>query len=72
MYILLVFPAWYIVRSTTQSMYAAPLTPLLPGCRVLTEGFTREDTVSGGVLHVDVQVGAFHGDDEVDVYLEVV
>lgn len=72
MYILLVFPAWYIVRSTTQSMYAAPLTPLLPGCRVLTEGFAREDTVSGGVLHVDVQVGAFHGDDEVNVYLEVV
>lgn len=46
--------------------------PPRPRRRIAPEHVTREDAVARGILDVDVQVGAEHGDDDVEVDLEFV
>jgi hypothetical protein len=46
--------------------------PLRPARWVLAQQVASEGAVAGGVLHVDVQVGAAHADDDVEVDLHVV
>lgn len=46
--------------------------PLRPACRILAQEIASECAIAGRVLHVDVQVGAAHSDDDVEVYLHVV
>ena len=46
--------------------------PLRPARGVFAQQVAGEGAVTGGVLHVDVQVGAAHGDDDVEVDLHVV
>lgn len=46
--------------------------PRVPARRVLLQQIPRQDAVARGVLHVDVQVRAGHGDDQVQVDLQVV
>lgn len=48
------------------------VNPLAPGCGLALEPVSSEDTVAGGVLDVDVQVGALHAHDHVHVDLQVV
>lgn len=49
-----------------------PVDPLLPVRGVLCQHVAREYAIARGVLHVDVQVGTEHGDDDVEVDLQVV
>ena len=51
-------------------MQRLALHPQRPGGRVPVEHFAGEDAVARGVLHVDVQVEAAHGDDDVEVDLQ--
>jgi hypothetical protein len=46
--------------------------PLRPARGVLAQQIASERAVASGVLHVDVQVGAPHADDDVEVDLHVV
>ena len=43
----------------------------VPPSRFLFQNIPREDTVPGSVLHVDMDVAAWHGDGQVDIDLEV-
>ncbi len=47
-----------------------PALPLLPRRGVALERLAGEDAVPGSVLHVDVEVHAFHRDDDVEVQLQ--
>ena len=59
-----------ILTSPLQRIH--PLGPLPPVRGVLGQHVAGEDAVARGVLHVDVQVGAEHRDDDVEVNLQVV
>lgn len=48
------------------------INPQLPRRRVPLQHIAREDSVAAGILDVDVEVATLHGDDNVEVYLEVV
>lgn len=54
---------------TLQFMAAGPTHPRR---RVAAQHVAREDAVARGILDVDVEVGAEHGDDDVEVDLEFV
>lgn len=45
---------------------------MVPARRISREHVPSEDAITAGVLDVDVEVGAFHGKDDVEVYLEFV
>ena len=51
---------------------ALHIDPLLPHRRVSLQHVSCEDSVAAGILDIDVEVGTEHGDDNVEVYLEVV
>lgn len=61
-------------RRTTamQPMHALGVDPLLPVRGVAPQQIAGEDAVARGVLHVEVQVRTAHGDDDVEVDLQVV
>lgn len=46
--------------------------PLRPAGRILAQQIACESAIAGRVLHVDVQIGAAHGDDNVEIDLHVV
>jgi len=46
--------------------------PLAPVCRVFAQEVTGKGAVASGVLHVDVEISAPHGDNDVKVDLHVV
>ena len=52
-----------------QAMYTPSVPPLSPARLVLGQHLPREDQIAGCVLHVDVQVGAVHRHDDVQVDL---
>lgn len=58
------------VRRAVKGMHALAVLPLGPAGVVLLQHLARQDEVAGGVLHVDVQVVAVHGDDHVEVDLQ--
>lgn len=75
MYIPQLFPARVHAVILAQLMHALlhlPARPLRPVGRIVAKQVTRECAVAGGVLHVDAQVVAVHGDYYVEVYLHVV
>ena len=51
---------------------ALHINPLLPRRGISLQHIPREDSVAAGILYIDVEVGTEHGDDNVEVYLEVV
>ncbi len=53
-------------------MHPLRINPVIPARRVAREHVPGKDAVAAGVLDVDVQVGAFHGEDDVEVDLEFV
>ena len=56
---------------TLQLMHAAlDINPLLPHCGVSLQHIPREDSVTAGVLDIDVEVGTEHGDNNVEINLE--
>jgi len=60
-------------RSTAmQSMHAFGVQPLLPVRRVPPQHIACQDAIARGVLHVDVQVRTAHGDDDIEVDLQLV
>lgn len=52
--------------------YHAPMPPLREISGVRVQALARDDAVPGGVLDVYAQVGALHGDDDVEVQLQIV
>lgn len=58
--------------AAVQPMHALGVDPLLPVRGVAPQQVAGEDAVARGVLHVDVQVRTAHGDDDVEVDLQVV
>jgi hypothetical protein len=50
-----------------QLMHPLPVHPMRPQRRVPRQGPRGQDAVPGGVLHVDVQVGAAHAHHHVQV-----
>jgi hypothetical protein len=75
MHIREIFPARVIGILFAQLMQALVrllARPLRPVCRLVAQEVAGECAVAGCVLHVDSQVGAAHGDDDVEVYLHVV
>lgn len=58
--------------AAAQRMYALATGPLRPGCRPTGQGLPGKNAVARRVLHVDVDVLAPHGDDEIHVDLQVV
>ena len=58
---------------TLQLMHPAlHINPLLPRRGVPLQHIAREDPVAAGILDVNVEVATLHGDNNVEVYLEVV
>lgn len=55
-----------------EQMHPAGVDPMAPAGRILAQHVTRQDSIAGGILHVDVEVGAEHGNDYVQVDLQVV
>ena len=51
-------------------VHALLVTPLGPGGGIFLQHFAGEDAVSRCVLHVDGDVFAMHGDDDIDVDLQ--
>jgi hypothetical protein len=58
--------------TASQLVGALDTVPVRPESRVAREGLTGHDTISRGILNVDVHVVALHGDDDVEVELQVV
>lgn len=56
----------------SERMNSLLFIPLAPTRRVLPEHFTSEGSIAGRVLHVDVEIGAAHGDHDIDIDLHVV
>ena len=58
----------------TVKLMHAPIhiNPMAPIRRVPVQEVASKDAIPAGVLDVDVQIGAEHGDDDVEVYLQVV
>ena len=48
------------------------VNPLFPIRGVLRQHIASEYAIAGSVLHIDVQVGTEHRDNDVEVYLQVV
>lgn len=69
-YIPHLLPAWQAVVALTQDVLV--LAPLAEVGGVFAEKVACEGSVTGRVLHVHVEVGAGHCDDDVDVDLHVV
>lgn len=55
----------------TEAVHAHAVDPLRPVGRVLGQHLGGEDAVAGGVLDVDVEVGALHVHDDVEVELHL-
>ena len=66
------FPARHTIVPYTKSMYAFALPPLAPACWVFSQHLAGESPITRRILHVDMQIGAFHCNDDVEVYLQVV
>lgn len=45
---------------TVQAVDALVVDPMFPGGRLVLQAVPGEDAVAGGVLDIDVQVGALH------------
>lgn len=58
--------------AAVQPMHAFGVHPLLPVRRVPPQHIAGQDAIARGVLHVDVQVRTAHGDDDVEVDLQLV
>ena len=46
--------------------------PLRPACRILSQQVAGERAITRGILHIDVQVGTAHGDNDIEVDLHFV
>lgn len=68
MRILLFLPHIFRVRQLMRSLHGGPVVPI---GGILVQQIAGEDTVAAGVLDVDVQIVAEHGDDDVEVDLEL-
>lgn len=55
-----------------KQMHSAGVDPVAPVRGVFAQHIAREDAVARSVLHVDVEVGAGHGDDDIQINLQVV
>lgn len=54
-----------------EEMHPLGVHPLIPAGRIFPQRLAGQDAVATGVLHVDVEVGAAHGNDDVEVDLEL-
>lgn len=75
MHIPQLFPARIDAVVLAQLMHTLlhlPACPLRPVCGVVAEHIAGQGSVAGSVLHVDTQVGAAHGDYDVEIDLHVV
>jgi hypothetical protein len=72
MHIPQLLPARQTVVSLAQFVDLFALTPLPPARRILAQHLACQGAIACSVLHVDVEVGAAHGNDDVEVDLEVV
>lgn len=52
-----------------QEMHALGIHPLRPTGRIFAQRLPRQDAIAAGILHVDVEIGAAHGNDDVEVDL---
>lgn len=55
-----------------QTMHALDCHPLTPVRRVQPQLLRREDPVASGILDIDVNVGTAHGNDEIQIDLQIV
>ena len=55
-----------------EQMHPLGIDPLIPIGRIFAQLLAREDAIAAGVLNIDVEVGAAHGDDDVEVDLQLV
>lgn len=69
MRILLFLPHVLRIGQLMRSFHGGPVTPI---GRILVQQVAGEDAIAAGVLHVDVEIMAEHGDNNVQVDLELV
>ncbi|KAL9590027.1 MAG: hypothetical protein Q9203_001185, partial [Teloschistes exilis] len=69
MRILLFLPHVFRIRQLMRPLHGGPVVPI---GRILVQQIAGEDAVAAGILNVDVQIVAEHGDDDVEVDLELV
>ena len=69
MRVLLLLPVHF---TAFERVHALGINPVAPGRRVARQHVPGKDAVTASVLDVDVQVAAFHGEDDVEVDLELV
>lgn len=74
MYIPELFPArrTRLLAQLVHSPLQILACPMRPGGGVFAQQVAGQGAVAGRVLHVDVQVGAAHGDDDIEVDLHIV
>lgn len=56
-------------RQVIEQMHPLSIHPLIPIGRIFAQRLPREDAIAAGILHVDVEIGAAHGNDDVEVDL---